>query len=225
MNMELPQPLPAEQEPRGSLFPIVNDERRYWSDETPTPQEGVIIRFYTGYMADRGTKGFLLQKTIAGLHYHITLTAGYGDSFSLGFTTKEYELATTNLSATDREELFACIKNFIESIEATSNIREITFYASAASYSSEEIERCYEEILASPLNTDSREQLIKKYTGFEVFDRYANLFDKNFHEKHYNLTSRRAERVRLFTAMARRGLPNWSVTSDPSGNIVLTKNT
>lgn len=200
-----------EQEP---AFPIHTEKEVYYFDNTPQLQEGVISHYKLGGIIGSDLNRFLLLKTIAGLHYQFILAEVSGNTFGLSFKTEEYEFATTNLEEASRAELFSCIKAFIESVQHVMPITEIAISAAAASYSSEEIDRCTDAILASPKNTLSRKELAQRYKGFQMFDLYSELFDKAFLPVHYTSVSKALARARLFKAMIQKGFPGWEIQEE-----------
>lgn len=185
------------------MFPILDYQEIFYNeneDQLPL-YVNTIVHYLRGFRNFPGEElhRFKLKKTIDGLVYIFSLGqtfAGYG----LSFKTHEYDDATTSLSQDAQKELAETLVNFVKSIAAQADvsIEEITVSPSTSSYSSKEVEECMQEILISPKNTLTKEDLVKNYRGHEVFDLYEKLFDKTFHKKHYNLRSRAKARSRYF---------------------------
>lgn len=198
-------------------FPIIEDEEVYRYDRTPDLREGKIIHFRKMVAVGETKHRFLLQKTILGLNFVFLMSeTSYGPGvYQLSFKTEQYEFATVNLNPEAIAELTSAISSFIQKIgQYSRDIEEIKISPAGASYSKEEIEKCIEEILKSPQNTFTREQLMDEYKGFRVFDLYQEIFGKNFLPEHYTQKSRAAARSRLFKMLAKRHLPDWDVVEE-----------
>ncbi len=213
-----------QEEAASNRFPIVEDERSYYSKRRPEPQEGMIIHFKVADIGgDKGREYFLLQKTIAGLRFVFTLNE-YAGTYQLSFKTEEYEYATINLEEADRDALFRTLAEFVESAaDRNPNLREILVDPSNASYSREEIDQCVDLILASPKNKFTREELFSQYKGFKIFDLYERVFDKGFHEVHYNNTSRDRGRGRLFKIIVGKYFPGWIIEDQFGSGFIIRK--
>lgn len=216
---ETPEDIPSP------LIPIKDGGHVSLYDTPPQLQEGIIIR-YTHGMGGITNVCFSLLQPIGALHYVFILDQHYSKGFSLSFKTQEYEYATTNLDDESRNQLFEHIKHFVESVDHVYPLNEIWISPASASYSSEEIDECIEKILDNPENTLSREKITERYKGFEIFDLYRELFDKDFHNEHYNLVSRSAGRARLFKTLVQKSFPEWEIKeTHPSGDFSLTRKT
>jgi len=205
-------------------FSVIEDKGDYYFDRKPDLKEGEVIHYMksVGLNVNESKKNcFALLKTISGLHYVFSLSEAtlYGQGvYQLSFKTEEYEFATTDLDDNARNLLFSTISGFVESCSQSvpDSIKEIRISPADASYSAEEIDQCTEEVLASPKNTLTREELASEYKGFKIFDLYQQLFEKNFHTQHYNWKSRARGRSRLFKATIGKYFPNWEVSTDSS---------
>ena len=202
-------------------FPVINDEKIYHLHSEPEPQEGKIIHYVKDlfYRESDRQHRFVLLKTIAGLHYIFYLHELHGGEYSLSFKTEEYEYATTNLDKNAYRILSSTINAFLKSVSECPDARvdTITFLSAPASYSSEKIEKCMDEILSSPKNKLSRQKLIEEYKGFRIFDLYEKLFNKEFLSVHYNKTSKAQARTRLFRILAQKSLHGWEIQKNEWG--------
>lgn len=218
----------ATDEKTPDRFPIINDEKIYYFSD-PEWQEGKIIHFKKGSFGAGNEKRhrFILLKKIGGLHYEFLLGETYGGAYQFTFKTEEYEYATTNLDKDSRELLFETINAFLKSVSGYSgtNVEEIMISPADASYSAEEIEKCTEEILASPKNKLTREKLKFQYYGFHIFDLYEKLFNKPFHKIPFRLKSKAESRTRFLKRMSKKHLTDWEIDNgdDFSGTGFLLK--
>ena len=199
-------------------FPVKNLEKIYYSDEEPSFQEGVITHYSKHLRSDDNRNSFVLLETVGGLNYIFSLreTTAF-EKYNFAFKTTNYEYASTNLDEDGQRILGETIATFIEDVclSGYSNIREISISPADASYTVKEIEDCQEEILASADNPLTKEDLYRKYNGYEIFDYYRRLFGKDFGGKHYNDVSRARARSRYFKAMFRKHLTGWEVQKTP----------
>lgn len=199
-------------------FPVTNVEEIYYYDNKPELVPGIITHYFQAMSGTEKRHRFLLLRVVGGLNYIFRLgEISSPQTYGLSFKTDEYGYATVNLSEGDQEILGKTIAEFIESVSAQDNvdISEINISPASAGYSAKEIENCTEEILASTKNKLSRGEIEESYKGFEVFDLYRKLFDKDFNDKHYNDTNRARARSRYFKNMFRKHLPSWNVTDNP----------
>ena len=207
-------------EPPLTRFPVFHLDGQYHYD-TPSElfREDQIAHYeYRVHSPGRVEvlNRFGLLKTIRGLHFEFKLGQRPYEGYSLIFKTREYEFATTNLGADAYDEIGFTLAAFIESVAALPeyNMKEILVEPADSSYTIEEMRQCLEQILASPRNESTREELTERYKGSEIFDHYESLFGKQFLKQHYNSKSRASGRARLFMREAKRYLPNWSVETD-----------
>ena len=197
-------------------FPIVESEEKepYLSrDRVPELKEGTIAHYMKRMGFDEKPKNcFLLLKNIAGLNYSISLTeSSYReDLYQLSFKTEEYEYAITDLDEKSRNLLFSAVAKFVDSSSKymPEGINEISISPAPASYSAEEIKQCTEAILASPENPYTKEELEIRFKGFRIFDLYDKIFDKGFHEVHYNHKNKSGARSRLFKSIIKKYFSN-----------------
>lgn len=199
-------------------FSVANVEEIYYYDDKPELIPGTIIHYFQGINGDEKRHRFVLLQVVGGLNYVFKLgETSSPQTYGLSFKTDEYEYARVNLSEEDQEVLGKTIAMFVESISAQKdiNVKEINISPSGAAYTAEEIEACTEAILASPQNNLSREEIQKKYKGFEVFDLYMELNEENFDDKHYNDKNRALARSRYFKNMFRKHFPSWGVIDNP----------
>ena len=198
-------------------LPVVEAEAGYYDvDHRPELKEGVVVHYMRSFgWNEKPKNSFLLLKNIAGLNYIIFLDEYFteGGLYQLNFKTEEYEYAVTNLDDADRDLLFSTVATMVESSSkfVPGGINKISIFPAPASYSAEEIEQCIEAILASPKNTKTKEELANNYKSFKIFDLYAKLFGKDFHEVHYNHNSKSGARARLFRSVIRKHFPDWEM--------------
>lgn len=198
-------------------FPVIDiDEVSYSHDDIPEPQENHIVHYLQNAGHENWSR-YILLKNVAGLDYIFSLEetstiAMYG----FHFKTREYELASVNLDQEGLAELADVISAFLESVylDKSSSMHEIYISPADATYSVKEIEECMEEILKSPQNRLSREELMHQYNGFRIFDHYHSIFNKYFQDEHYNDGSRAESRTRFFKSLLRAYLPNWEIVDN-----------
>ncbi|OGN13766.1 MAG: hypothetical protein A3A13_03860 [Candidatus Yanofskybacteria bacterium RIFCSPLOWO2_01_FULL_43_22] len=197
-------------------FLIIDDKNRYARRNEPELQEGKIIHYLNviNFLdGDKRFHRFKLLKQIGGLEYIFTLAESFG-SYSVSFKTKKYEYAIVGLHPEDRDVLFRTLADFIKSVaEFDQNIKEIMASPADAPYSRKEMEACIEEILTSPNNQLTKEEIVSEYRGNQVFDLYFRLFDKVF-ERSLKQRHRSGGRSRLFKSMFRKYLPGWEISND-----------
>lgn len=201
-------------------FPIIEVEEEVLDvlDDDKNLREGQIAHFIqvVGSRFEKKHR-FVLLKTVGSLHYIFSLSessyAPKGQMYSLNFKTQEYEYAVTDLSDDQRLELVKIIAEFVNTVSnyLNNSFSEISVSPADASYTSQEINECIEEILVSPQNKLSKKELMSRYKGYEVFDLYYKFFGKNFHETHYNRKSRSMARSRLFKTAAKKYFPEWEL--------------
>lgn len=198
-------------------FSIIHSEEAVCGDDMPALAENSILHYLQGVPGGEKLHRFKLLTVIDGLHYIFSLSQSFGNSYGLSFKTEEYEYATTKLTKEDRDELVKTIAGFVESITAEyAEIISVRISPADAGYSSQEIEECTDAILASPENTLTREDLSREYNGYEIFERYRDLFGANFQTRHHNKRSRAPGRSRFFKKMIRNYLSDWQI-DDPYG--------
>lgn len=199
-------------------IPIVEDTKLHYFNDEPDPQEGKIIHYKKVGLNREQKNNFLFLQGISGLHYEFYIgETAYGKNvYHFSFKTQEYEFATVNLDKNGMESLIESIVAFLRSVTQKYEIEEIRISPADASYSAEEIEECMNEILASPKNSYTREELISEYKGFRIFDLYEEMFEKSFLKSHYNSRSRAYARSRLFRALVKKYLPEWEIVRDYS---------
>lgn len=199
-------------------FPVIDTEETYYYEGKPEFVPGSIVHYFTGVSSNEKKHRFVLEQVVGGLTYIFKLGEEWTpQSYGLSFKTDEYEFATVNLSEEDQAALGKTIAAFIETVsqQAGVEMQEIKISPANAGYTAEEIEKCTEEILASPENSLSKGELLRKYKGFEIFDLYRELFDKDFEDKHYNDKNRAPARSRYFKNMFRKYLSGWKAEEIP----------
>lgn len=205
-------------------FPIIEEKEVLYHYDQPKLQEGKITHYIKqiGFNEPREKNFYVLLKRINELNYTFSLSQYYGQGeYMLIFKTEEYEFARTSLEEKSRNELFKVMSSFIETVhdKIPNEIDTIIVDPADASYTKQEIENCIEEIIKSPENKLTREEIMERYKGFEVFDLYRELFNKDFHAVHYNFSSKAKARSRLFKMMFRKHLPNWDIKEDYPGSL------
>ncbi len=220
----------ASQESQENLerFPIIEDEGVYQGKDRPDPAEGSIVHYRTSYWNDPEEKTyhrFILSKTIGGHAYRFRLAQGQFSphSFTLQTETEGYGFATTNLDPESSEELFRTRAAFVESFTDYANglVQRIESSPSGVSYSVDDIKACIDKILTHPDTVYTREELLSfsgAYEGGRLFEMYKDLFGEHFLGAHPNSRDRSRARSRLFSAMFKKYLQNWTV-EESSGSI------
>lgn len=201
-----------------TYFPIVDTKETYYYEDKPELVPGTIVHYFQGIIdSNEKRHRFVLLQVVGGLSYIFRLgEISPSQTYGLNFKTDEYEYAAVNLSEKDQVALGKTIAAFIESVSLQKDIdmQEINISPANAGYTAEEIENCIEEILASPGNKLSKEEITSRYKGFQIFDVYHKLFNKDFNDKHYNDRNKAPARARYFKNMFRKYLPGWQIDGD-----------
>lgn len=200
-----------------TFFPIVEDTTLYTIDR-PAGVKDSIIHYKTPLSSSATREHFMLLKEISSMNYLISLNQNAGSKiFSLDFKTKEYEYARTNLDPKSQNELFMAINDFLETVYKTGKITEIEISPASAGYTATDLEECIKKIIEHPDNYMTREEILKRYRGGQIFDRYEDLYNKNFNEINYNDRSndKKGARERLFKMTIKKYLRNWDIQESP----------
>lgn len=215
-----------DETPELSLKIIDTNDELYYGEDTPVLEEGVIIHYRTAIPGKpEGINKFRLLKKIGNYHYIFSFAESYTpNTYNINFKTEEYEYARIDLNEDERKELWATISSLVESINSYPGISlEVIMVSPAdASYTSEQIESCIDEILESDPEF-TREDLLKDYKGFRIFDLYNKKFHKNFLSKHYNKISKAGARSRLFKNSFKKYLPNWDISDNGINDFILRR--
>lgn len=207
-------------------LPLVHTDETHYGGyaDPPKAKEDIVQHFILSVGHDRELQYFNLMKEIDGLHYVFSLGQTIYGHYGFSFKTDEYEFATTNLSDEGFEKLTNTIARFIETVDTEGGVEisEIHSSPAGAAYSSREIEDCMDAILKSSQNAHTREELIRRYKGFQIFDFYRELFDRDFQEDHYSNRDKMRARSRFFK-MFQRYLPGWEVENAPGSYDLVIK--
>jgi len=166
---------------------------------------------------------FVLKRNIGGYSYLFKLMPHMGmantKDWTLAFKTEDYGYAVTNLSDSQRAEVFQTLSSFFDSIyqDTGGGINYIEASPADTSYTAEEMEDCLQGIIQTPGNKLSREELIKHYPGIRLFELYKKVTGKQFGDKRITASGGGKARSRLFRTMFKKYLENWHVDEKLSG--------
>ncbi|MBI3632146.1 MAG: hypothetical protein HY225_01740 [Candidatus Vogelbacteria bacterium] len=210
-NLKLPE---DSKKKKIVFFPINDVETPGYFQQQPELKNGIISRYFT----EGKTAHLRLLQKIDDLNYILYVDQYSGEhSYSFGFKTQEYEYALVNQNEESLSKIIKTVEGFLESIYSQDpEINYIIVEPASQSYTRQEIDDCINKILESSNNIRSEEELRRDFKGFRIFDLYEQLFKKDFHKKHYNLTSRAKDRSRLFKMITEMYLQNWEIDKNQS---------